>query len=47
MEALHSSLPKMSLIASDFSYLPEVRIPGVRAPLVSAKVLLAIDPFMV
>ncbi|KMT14868.1 hypothetical protein BVRB_3g065920 [Beta vulgaris subsp. vulgaris] len=38
MEALHSSLPKMSLIASDFSYLPDVRIPGVRAPLVSAKV---------
>ncbi|KAL2923384.1 Protein arginine methyltransferase NDUFAF7-like protein mitochondrial [Bienertia sinuspersici] len=38
MEALHSVLPKMSLIASDFSYLPDVRIPGVRAPLVSAKV---------
>lgn len=38
MEALHSSLPNMSLIASDFSYLPDVRIPGVRAPLVSAKI---------
>uniref|UniRef100_A0A803LZB5 Protein arginine methyltransferase NDUFAF7 n=1 Tax=Chenopodium quinoa TaxID=63459 RepID=A0A803LZB5_CHEQI len=38
MEALHSALPKMSLIASDFSYLPDVRIPGVRAPLVSAKI---------
>lgn len=31
-------LPKMSLIASDFSYLPDVRIPGERAPLVSIKV---------
>uniref|UniRef100_A0A803MNR7 Protein arginine methyltransferase NDUFAF7 n=1 Tax=Chenopodium quinoa TaxID=63459 RepID=A0A803MNR7_CHEQI len=38
IEALHSALPKMSLIASDFSYLPDVRIPGVRAPLVSAKI---------
>ena len=28
----------MSLIASDFSYLPDVRIPGERAPLVSTKV---------
>ncbi|XP_042446830.1 uncharacterized protein LOC122031766 isoform X1 [Zingiber officinale] len=36
MEVLHSALPKMSLIASDFSYLPEVRIPGDRAPLVSS-----------
>uniref|UniRef100_A0A7C8YXW1 Protein arginine methyltransferase NDUFAF7 n=1 Tax=Opuntia streptacantha TaxID=393608 RepID=A0A7C8YXW1_OPUST len=38
MEALHSALPKMSLIASDFSYLPEVKIPGIRAPLVSTKI---------
>ncbi|XP_057547389.1 uncharacterized protein LOC130825953 isoform X1 [Amaranthus tricolor] len=38
MEALHSARPKMSLIASDFSYLPDVRIPGLRAPLVSAKI---------
>jgi hypothetical protein len=28
----------MSLIASDFSYLPDVKIPGERAPLVSTKV---------
>ncbi|KAF5203538.1 arginine methyltransferase NDUFAF7, partial [Thalictrum thalictroides] len=27
----------MSLIASDFSYLPDVSIPGERAPLVSTK----------
>ncbi|KNA21222.1 hypothetical protein SOVF_045310 [Spinacia oleracea] len=38
MEALHSALPKMSLIASDFSYLPDVKLPGLRAPLVSAKI---------
>ncbi|XXG49562.1 hypothetical protein AAC387_Pa02g3717 [Persea americana] len=37
MEALHWALPKMSLIASDFSYLPDVRIAGERAPLVSTK----------
>lgn len=38
MEVLHWALPKMSLIASDFSYLPDVRIAGERAPLVSTKV---------
>ncbi|KAF6145941.1 hypothetical protein GIB67_007960 [Kingdonia uniflora] len=37
LEVLHGALPKMSLIASDFSYLPDVRIPGDRAPLVSSK----------
>lgn len=37
LEVLHATLPKMSLIASDFSYLPDVRIPGERAPLVSTK----------
>ncbi|GAB2221765.1 hypothetical protein Droror1_Dr00012953 [Drosera rotundifolia] len=37
METLHGALPKMSLIASDFSFLPDVRIPGERAPLVSSK----------
>ncbi|RWW27058.1 hypothetical protein GW17_00008529, partial [Ensete ventricosum] len=37
LEVLHSALPKMSLIVSDFSYLPEVSIPGARAPLVSTK----------
>ncbi|XP_022147060.1 protein arginine methyltransferase NDUFAF7 homolog, mitochondrial [Momordica charantia] len=37
LEVLHHVLPKMSLIASDFSYLPDVRIPGERAPLVSTK----------
>ncbi|KAG6468684.1 hypothetical protein ZIOFF_073377 [Zingiber officinale] len=42
MEVLHSALPKMSLIASDFSYLPEVRIPGDRAPLVSSMVVSSI-----
>lgn len=30
----------MSLIASDFSYLPDVKIAGDRAPLVSTKVML-------
>nr|GLL43787.1 uncharacterized protein LOC109176050 isoform X2 [Ipomoea trifida] len=37
LEVLHGALPKMSLIASDFSFLPDVRIPGERAPLVSTK----------
>ncbi|KAL5702669.1 hypothetical protein ACHQM5_027854 [Ranunculus cassubicifolius] len=37
LEVLHASLPKMSIIASDFSYLPDVKIPGERAPLVSTK----------
>lgn len=37
LEVLHGVLPKMSLIASDFSYLPDVTIPGERAPLVSTK----------
>lgn len=37
MDALHSTIPKMSLIASDFSFLPDVRLPGERAPLVSTK----------
>ncbi|XVE84759.1 hypothetical protein DITRI_Ditri17bG0038500 [Diplodiscus trichospermus] len=37
LEVLHAALPKMSLIASDFSYLPDVKIPGERAPLVSIK----------
>lgn len=39
LEVLHEVLPKMSLIASDFSYLPDVKIPGDRAPLVSTKVV--------
>lgn len=38
LQVLHGALPKMSLIASDFSYLPDVRIPGERAPLVASKV---------
>ncbi|XP_057960161.1 uncharacterized protein LOC131152343 isoform X2 [Malania oleifera] len=37
LEVLHGVLPKMSLIASDFSYLPDVRVAGERAPLVSTK----------
>ncbi|XP_022761911.1 protein arginine methyltransferase NDUFAF7 homolog, mitochondrial [Durio zibethinus] len=37
LEVLHAALPKMSLIASDFSYLPDVKVPGERAPLVSTK----------
>ncbi|XP_051118024.1 protein arginine methyltransferase NDUFAF7 homolog, mitochondrial isoform X2 [Andrographis paniculata] len=37
LRVLHGALPKMSLIASDFSYLPDVRIPGERAPLVASK----------
>lgn len=38
LEVLHGVLPKMSLIASDFSYLPDVKVLGERAPLVSTKV---------
>ncbi|OWM67625.1 hypothetical protein CDL15_Pgr024710 [Punica granatum] len=37
LEILHGALPKMSLIISDFSYLPDVKIAGDRAPLVSTK----------
>ncbi|EEF44238.1 conserved hypothetical protein [Ricinus communis] len=37
LEVLHEALPKMSLIASDFSFLPDVSIPGEGAPLVSTK----------
>ncbi|KAH0449895.1 hypothetical protein IEQ34_020587 [Dendrobium chrysotoxum] len=37
LEVLHWALPKMSLVSSDFSYLPDVRIMGDRAPLVSTK----------
>ncbi|KAL3828377.1 hypothetical protein ACJIZ3_017179 [Penstemon smallii] len=37
LQVLHGALPKMSLIASDFSYLPDVTIPGERAPLVASK----------
>eukprot|EP01018_Ginkgo_biloba_P025881 Gb_25509 [translate_table: standard] len=37
LEVLHWALPKMSLIASDFSYLPDVKISGERGPLVSSK----------
>ncbi|KAM7258946.1 hypothetical protein ACFE04_014687 [Oxalis oulophora] len=37
LETLHGVLPKMSLIASDFSFLPDVKLPGERAPLVSTK----------
>ncbi|KAL5542582.1 hypothetical protein UlMin_010292 [Ulmus minor] len=37
LEVLHGVLPKMSLIASDFSYLPDVKILGDGAPLVSTK----------
>lgn len=37
LEVLHGALPNMSLIASDFSYLPDVKISGERAPLVSSK----------
>ncbi|KAJ0972429.1 hypothetical protein J5N97_020388 [Dioscorea zingiberensis] len=37
LEVLHWALPKMSLIASDFSYLPDIKVPGDRAPLVSTK----------
>ncbi|GJX30613.1 hypothetical protein Tco_0238692 [Tanacetum coccineum] len=33
--ALHGALPKMSLIASDFNYIPNVKEPGERAALVS------------
>ncbi|KAI3706235.1 hypothetical protein L6452_23836 [Arctium lappa] len=38
LETLHGALPKMSMIAADFSYLPDVKVPGERAPLVSTKI---------
>ena len=41
LDTLHQAWPSMSLIASDFSYLPDVSIPGDRAPLVSSKVACA------
>lgn len=47
LEVLHWALPKMSLIASDFSYLPDVKIVGDRAPLVSTKVILLMVDCMV
>ncbi|CAN7013740.1 unnamed protein product [Brassica rapa subsp. trilocularis] len=37
MEILHENLLTMSLIALDFSYLPDVKVPGKRAPLFSTK----------
>ncbi|CAF1696331.1 unnamed protein product [Brassica rapa] len=37
MEVLHENLLTMSLIALDFSYLPDVKVPGKRAPLFSTK----------
>ncbi|PIN02691.1 hypothetical protein CDL12_24791 [Handroanthus impetiginosus] len=37
LQVLHGALPKMSLIASDFSFLPDVRVHGERAPLVTSK----------
>ncbi|XP_031267502.1 protein arginine methyltransferase NDUFAF7 homolog, mitochondrial [Pistacia vera] len=37
LDVLHEAVPKMSLIASDFSFLPDVKVPGERAPLVSTK----------
>ncbi|KAL3689004.1 hypothetical protein R1sor_015313 [Riccia sorocarpa] len=37
LETLHSARPNMTLIASDFSILPDVKIPGEGAPLVSSK----------
>lgn len=47
LEVLHGALPKMSLIASDFSYLPDVKIPGERAPLVSTKVHFTYSPYAI
>lgn len=38
LETLHSARPNMTLIASDFSLLPDVRLAGEGAPLVSSKV---------
>ncbi|KZV37670.1 hypothetical protein F511_32680 [Dorcoceras hygrometricum] len=37
LKVLHSALPMMSLITADFSFLPDVKIPGERAPLVASK----------
>ncbi|GAX75066.1 hypothetical protein CEUSTIGMA_g2510.t1 [Chlamydomonas eustigma] len=38
METLHDVRPNHSIIAADFDYLPDVKIPGKNAPLVSEKV---------
>ncbi|KAG6549180.1 hypothetical protein Mapa_009165 [Marchantia paleacea] len=37
LETLYSARPNMTLIASDFSFLPDVKVAGEGAPLVSSK----------
>ncbi|XP_024527707.1 uncharacterized protein LOC9635014 isoform X2 [Selaginella moellendorffii] len=37
LESLHYARPNMVMVVSDFSFLPEVKIPGRGAPLVSSK----------
>jgi len=38
LENLHTMRPSLVLITSDFSSLPDVKVPGVRAPIVASKV---------
>ncbi|CAI5967903.1 unnamed protein product [Closterium sp. NIES-64] len=38
LEAIYTARPNATVIAADFSVLPDVRIPGANAPLVAAKV---------
>jgi len=37
LENLHTMRPSLVLITSDFSSLPDVKVPGVRAPIVASK----------
>jgi hypothetical protein len=37
LDALHAARPRHTLIAADFDGLPDVRIPGANAPLVSGR----------
>lgn len=37
LDTLHSARPNMTLLAADFSFLPEVQLEGQRAPIIASK----------
>jgi hypothetical protein len=37
LDALHAARPRHTLVAADFDALPDVRVPGLGAPLVSGR----------
>ena len=37
LDSLHAARPNMTLLAADFSFLPEVQVEGQRAPLIASK----------